>query len=62
MQHAATITFIDAGSNDEACVGVRYDENTVALFLSLKTDGDIEVCMSKEVAKKLIEALKLATS
>jgi hypothetical protein len=62
MQHAASITFFDVESKDEACVGVRYDETTVVLFLSLKADGDIDVCMSKEDAKKLIEALKQATS
>jgi hypothetical protein len=62
MKHATSITFFDVESKDEACVGVRYDETTVALFLSLKTDGDIEVCMNKEDARKLIEALKQATS
>ena len=61
MQDAATITFIDVESKDEACVGVRYDETTVALFVSLKTDGDIDVCMSKDDARKLIEALEKAT-
>ena len=59
---AASITFIDAGSQDEAWVGVRYDENNVVLALSLKTDGDMAVVMSKENARKLIEALEQATS
>ncbi len=60
MQHAATITFIDADSKDEARAVVRYDETTVALCLSLKTNGDIDVCMSKDDAKRLIEALRQA--
>jgi hypothetical protein len=62
MQHAATITFIDLESKDEACVGVRYDETNVALFVSRKADGDIDVCMSKDDCRKLIEALKQATN
>jgi hypothetical protein len=62
MQHAATVTFIDVESKEEACVGVRSDETSVALFVSLKTDGDIDVCMSKDDARKLIEALKQATN
>jgi hypothetical protein len=62
MKSADPITFIDADSKDEAWVFVRYDETYVALGLSLRKDGDMEVCMSKEDAKKLIEALKQATS
>jgi hypothetical protein len=62
MQHAASITFIDIDSKDEAWLGVRYDETKVALALSLKTDGDIEVVMGKENARKLIAALQQATA
>ena len=62
MRQAATITFVDNDSKDEVWVFVRYDESKVGLGLSLKKDGDIEVFMSKDDAKKLIEALKLATS
>jgi hypothetical protein len=62
MKHATSMTFFDIESQDEGYVGIRYDDTTVALFLSLKKDGDLDVCMSKEDAKKLIEALKQATS
>jgi hypothetical protein len=61
MTEAATITFQDdAGSSDEAVAIVRYDESRVALCLSLKSDGDIEVVMKKADAKRLIEGLQSA--
>ena len=62
MTEAATITFLDARSSDEAVAIVRYDSELVALCLSLKTDGDIEVGMKKADAKKLSEALSKALS
>ncbi len=62
MLVAGTFNFFDHGNNDEACVIVRYDESTVGLVLSLKRDGDIVVFMSKDDARKIIEALNLATS
>jgi hypothetical protein len=58
MKEAATISFQDAESQDEAVAIVRYDENHVALCLSLKSDGDVEVVMKKGDVEKLIEALK----
>jgi len=60
MKEAATITFKDAESSDEAVAIVRYDEDRVAICLSLKSDGDVEVVMRKEDAGKLAEALKRA--
>jgi hypothetical protein len=62
MKEAATITFKDAESSDEAVAIVRYDESRVALCLSLKSDGDTEVVMTKADTRKLIEALKRAMS
>jgi hypothetical protein len=41
---------------------VRYDESRVALCLSLKSNGDFEVVMSKADAGKLAEALKRVLS
>ena len=58
MKESATITFKDADSSDDAVAIVRYDESRVALCLSLKSDGDLEVVMKKEDVGKLIEALK----
>jgi hypothetical protein len=60
MKEAATITFNDADSTEEAVAIVRYDESRVALCLSLKSDGDVEVVMMKADAGTLIEALKEA--
>lgn len=60
MTEAATITFRDASSSDEAVAIVRYDAELVALCLSLKTDGDIEVVMKKADARKLAAALNKA--
>jgi hypothetical protein len=60
MKEAATITFKDAESSDEAVAIVRYDESRVALCLSLKSNGDVEVVMKKADAERLAEALKRA--
>jgi hypothetical protein len=60
MTEAATIMFQDADSSDEAVAIVRYDADHVALGLSLKGDGDLEVLMKKADAKKLSDALMAA--
>ena len=62
MKEAATIEFKDAESSDEAVAIVRYEESRVALCLSLKSNGDFEVVMSKADAGKLAEVLKMALS
>jgi len=62
MNEAATITIRDVDSSDEAIAIVRYDEGRVALCLSLKSDGDVEVVMNKADAGALIEALRKAMS
>jgi len=55
---AGTISLRDAGSGDEAIIGIRYDSEHVALFVSLKLNGDIQVVMGKEDAKRVMEALR----
>ena len=60
MKEAATILLRDIDSSDEAVVIVRYDENHVALCLSLRSGGDVEVLMNKTDAEMLIEALNKA--
>jgi hypothetical protein len=60
MNEAATIIFKDADSSDEAVAIVRYDESRVALCLSRKSNGDVEVVMEKADAGRLVEALKKA--
>ena len=58
MKESATIIFRDAESSDEAVAIIRYDTNHVALCLSLKSDGDLEVVMEKEDARRLLVALE----
>jgi len=41
---------------------VRYNQKNVAICLSHKSDGDMEVVMAKADAQKLIEALKKAVT
>ena len=60
MEEAATIAFKDFNSMDEAYAIVRFDGSSVALCLSLKSNGDLEVVMRKEDAILLLEALKVA--
>jgi len=62
MKQSATTTFQDADSSEEAVAIVRYDERRVALCLSLKSDGDLEVVMKKADVGKLIEALQKAVN
>jgi hypothetical protein len=60
MKTATTIKFINAESNDEGLIILRYNEALVMLCLSLKSNGDIEVAITKDHAKRLLEALKEA--
>jgi hypothetical protein len=60
MNDAVTIKFTDLDSSDEALVLIRHDETSVVLGISLKSNGDIEVVMTKENARAVIHALELA--
>jgi len=60
MTEAATIRFEDLETRQEALAIVRYDETCVTVALSHKEDGDLQVVMSKDEAKQLLEALKVA--
>jgi hypothetical protein len=60
MTEAATIEFQDTSSYEEALAIVRYDEDHVAVCLSLKSDGDIEVTTTKQDVRRLLEALRRA--
>src|SRR5262245_22446067 len=62
MNGLTTILFSDASSGDEACVVIRYDDESVAFALSLASNGDVEVVMNKETLCKLIDALTNARS
>jgi len=60
MNEVATIKIQDVESADKAVAIVRYGEGRVALCLSLKSNGDVEVTMTKADAERLIEALRQA--
>src|SRR5581483_8143215 len=57
MNELTTFTFADAASGDEACVVIRYGDDSVAIAVSLSNDGDVEVVMRKQELTKLIDAL-----
>jgi hypothetical protein len=62
MDEATTIKFTDIDTGDEGWAVVHHNENSVVIGLSLKSDGDIQVVMKKEDARKLSEALKKAVA
>lgn len=54
---AGTIKFRDQERDEEGVAVVRYDGTSVCVCLSLQSDGDVEVTMTKEDAKRLAAAL-----
>jgi hypothetical protein len=62
MEQPIIIKFKDLDANDEAVVIVRYDKASVVVGLSLRSNGDMQVVMTKADARKLIEALEKAMS
>jgi hypothetical protein len=56
-------TFRDVDSEDEVFAAVRRVPNGVGIFLSLREDGDIEVFLSSDDARRLADAvLRIASS
>lgn len=62
MIQADSIQFVDVESGQRGLVVVRFDDHSVALAASLLEEGDIEVCLSKDDARKVAEALLRACS
>jgi hypothetical protein len=60
MKESATISFEDVELAEEAVAIVRHDADHVALCLSLKSNGDVEVTMKKQDARRLLDALRRA--
>ena len=60
MEQGIIIKFKDLDTSDEGFFIVRHDEKSVVVGLSLKSNGDMQVVMTKQEAKELIEALKKA--
>jgi hypothetical protein len=60
MQVVAGIQLVDAGSGDEGWVFVRAGDGPVALDLSLRGDGDLELAFDREVCARVVRALERA--
>jgi hypothetical protein len=58
MTNVATIQFQDADAKDDALIVVRAEQGRLALGLSLKSDGDLEVVIPVETARTLIQSLR----
>ncbi len=60
MDTVDMIEFTDLDSGDEAFAFVRAARGRVALCLSLRTDGDLEVFFTPAECKRLIGVLQRA--
>jgi hypothetical protein len=54
----ATVSFVDGESGSEAFAVVRQRGRSIALGISIKSDGDIDVLLDVHAAAKLLEAMK----
>lgn len=61
MEHIATIGFTDSDSAEQAHMIIRAGAGEVALAITLRTGGDIEVVMPAETCRELTSALTDAT-
>jgi hypothetical protein len=61
MEHIATLAFIDGDSHDHAHVILRAGAGAVALAVTLRTGGDVEVVIPAETCRELTKALTEAT-
>jgi hypothetical protein len=57
----ATIPFVNGASHQEGLAVVRAVGDHVALCLSFRADGDIEVVVSRDIAVAIANALLAAT-
>jgi hypothetical protein len=62
LASVATIECTDAATGDDAVVIVRAVPDRVALCLSLRHDGDTEVCFSGVDAEQILAALEIAVA
>ena len=60
MTNIRTITFFDLESRGETVAIVRAHRNSVALCLSARKNGDVEVLLSPDDADQLVKALQQA--
>ena len=57
IQDVATIRFTDHDSGDEAVVIVRRCDDKLSIALSVRGNGDIEVLIDSDTAKRVAEAI-----
>ena len=62
MKSISTIEFRDCDSQDDALIVIRAASRCIALGISLKSDGDLEVIIPVEKAQSLIDSLQQAIS
>ena len=60
MENVTTIQFSDIVSGDEALVLLRAEQGMLALGLSLRKNGDLEVILGSAECDKLMAALERA--
>jgi hypothetical protein len=60
MKEIATINFRDVETMNEAIAIVRSGENAIAICLSVRGEGDLEVVLSKIDARTILEAFRQA--
>ena len=60
MKEIATIEFVDTETNDPGVAIVRASANEVGLALSLRSNGDLQVFLSKRDCELLVCALQKA--
>jgi hypothetical protein len=61
VEHIATLAFTDSDSHDHGHMIIRAGAGEVALAVTLRTSGDIEVVMPAETCRELTKALTEAT-
>jgi len=59
IKEIATIPFIDADSGNEAVAIVRQCGDRLAIAVSLRKNGDIEVLLDADTAKRFASAMAL---
>jgi len=62
MIQTAHFELEDAEEEREAYVNVRARRNLVALAVSLKNSGDVEVFVTSKIAREIAQALAAAAS
>ena len=60
LEEVATIQLRDLESRDEGLIIVRCGQDCVAMALSLRSNGDVEIFLTVDNAKLVVDALNTA--